>query len=396
MRKKRSCQDVRKPRPLSEAEAQLYGRLETAWPFDHVPFRVEQDGPHFLWGYQELFTRLGVTFPLSDFKRSVLTRCKVVVNQLHLNGWGFLRAFERVCLHFGFHPTARLFLYIYDILFPPSGKGYVSFRAHQGRRLLGSYEESIQEFKWHYFKMLAAPGKRVFWLDDEDSFLEVKMKQNRLDKLRAQLADTSKMGPRFILSVAIPVNIPAVVPSAAAGVSSSTDVAASPKVGLQGTLSSKLKNEKELATAQDPIVVLTAERDSALVYLPLKKELASCRLSLKKEQKRAEVADKDVSVLNTSLSEEQTALDAANASVEFWEAEWKKLGDETLDMSQETLEIVLDQVSHLSPRVDFFVITLDTRWDPKSRRIINRKEASKKDLEMMDDSPHADVVTQEQ
>ncbi|MED6135143.1 hypothetical protein PIB30_043410 [Stylosanthes scabra] len=38
-----------------------------------------------------------------------------------------------------------------------------------------------------------------------DGLLEVKMKQNRLDKFRAQLADTSKMGPRSILPVANPI-----------------------------------------------------------------------------------------------------------------------------------------------------------------------------------------------
>ncbi|MED6217157.1 hypothetical protein PIB30_015055 [Stylosanthes scabra] len=56
------------------------------------------------------------------------------------------------------------------------------------------------------------------------------MKQNRLDKLRAQLADTSKMGPRSILPVSTPVIIPAAVSSAAAGASSSSDAATSLKV----------------------------------------------------------------------------------------------------------------------------------------------------------------------
>ncbi|MED6128110.1 hypothetical protein PIB30_094546 [Stylosanthes scabra] len=43
----------------------------------------------------------------------------------------------------------------------------MSFRAYQGRKLFDSFEESIQEFKWHYFKVLPLPGKRPFWLDDE-------------------------------------------------------------------------------------------------------------------------------------------------------------------------------------------------------------------------------------
>ncbi|MED6216804.1 hypothetical protein PIB30_011396 [Stylosanthes scabra] len=36
--------------------------LEAAGPSDRVPFRADEDGPHFLWVYQELFTRLGSKF----------------------------------------------------------------------------------------------------------------------------------------------------------------------------------------------------------------------------------------------------------------------------------------------------------------------------------------------
>ncbi|MED6158488.1 hypothetical protein PIB30_033221 [Stylosanthes scabra] len=544
MGKKRSCQDVRGPRPLNEVEAQLYGWvdeevltqplvipgdslpelrrnirlmrnvelegdyvLEAAGPSDRVPFRAGQDGPHFLWVYQELFTRLWVSFPLSDFQRAMLTRCRVAVSPLHLNGWGFLQAFERVCLHFGFHPTARNpFPWVY---WNPDVKDFTVFK-------LDPLETAACKF------LLSLPAglpkkKNDFscrWILDHsdvevaqflDSLLEVKMKQNRLDKLKVQLADTSKMGPRSILPVANPVHIPVVVPSAAASASSSTDAAASLKdevsvtervlgedsawehdvhpvklafsdkfdyrkavdggvasssvrralvkmpteqllgesyrfttkalacfqVGLEGTLSSKLKTENELAVAQDQISLLTAERDSALAYLPLKEEvdtlkdqfseregerqsaldrvnqleedikvlntqLASCWLSLEKEQKKVEVAEKDIRALNASLVEKQTALGTANASTEFWEAEWMKLGDETLDMCQETLETVLDQVSHLCLGVDFSAITLDTRWDPKTRRIVNRKKASDEDLEMVDDPRHIDAASQEQ
>ncbi|MED6186596.1 hypothetical protein PIB30_068259 [Stylosanthes scabra] len=43
----------------------------------------------------------------------------------------------------------------------------MSFRAYQGRKLFDSFEESIQEFKWYYFKVLPLPGKRPFWLNNE-------------------------------------------------------------------------------------------------------------------------------------------------------------------------------------------------------------------------------------
>ncbi|MED6136481.1 hypothetical protein PIB30_056531 [Stylosanthes scabra] len=131
MAKKKSCQNVRNPRALSPAERELYGWV--------------------------------------DPKREVLTRCQVAASQLHLNGWGFLRTFERVCLHFGFRPSWRIFLYTYQLHAPPSGNSFLSFRAYQGRRLFDAFEESIQEFKWHYFKVLSLPGTRPFWVDDEGS-----------------------------------------------------------------------------------------------------------------------------------------------------------------------------------------------------------------------------------
>ncbi|MED6132877.1 hypothetical protein PIB30_022956 [Stylosanthes scabra] len=330
-----------------------------------------------------------------------------------------------------------------------------------------------------------------------DGLLEVKMKQNRLDKLRAQLVDTSGMGPHSILPIAIPPNNPSATPSATAGTSSSADATASPKVTQPSSLVTTHSQKKvspgticldtEEGVKEDPSTDLRRKRqkrkqddvdlidrvlgeDSAwahdvhpvdlafpnnfdyrkaidggvasssvrrsLVKIPpeqllgesyrfntkalaclqegerqsaldrvaqleednkvLTAQLASCQLSLEKEQKKVEVAEKDVKALNTSLAERQTALGTANASAEFWEAEWKKLGEETLDMCQETLEIVLDQISHFCHGVDFSMITLDTRWDQKGRRIYNRKETSGEDSEMVEELPHVDAVSQEQ
>ncbi|MED6113333.1 hypothetical protein PIB30_069811 [Stylosanthes scabra] len=202
--KKKSCQNVRNPHVFSPVERELYGWvdaevftqssvlasehlrklrremrltqdlvserdfvLEAAGPSDRLLFRALEDRTHFLWVYVELFTRLGVRLPFFYFQREVLTRCQVTVSQLHLNGWGFLRNFERVCLHFGFRPSWNIFLYTYQLHAPPPGNGFLSFRAYQGRRLFDAFEESIQEFKWHYFKVLPLPGTRPFWVDDE-------------------------------------------------------------------------------------------------------------------------------------------------------------------------------------------------------------------------------------
>ncbi|MED6152425.1 hypothetical protein PIB30_091964 [Stylosanthes scabra] len=265
--------------------------FEATGPSDRVPFREGEEGPHFLWVYQELFTGLRMRLSFSDFQRDVMTRCRVTVSQLHLNGWGFILAFEKVCLHYGFRPTIRLFFYIYDVHFPPGGYGYISFRARQGRKLFDSYEDSIQEFKWHYFKVLAASGKRAFWLDHEnkhfpwvywnpemkdfavynleplemaafkflvslpsglpkknkftcrfildgsdaevgkylDDLLDVKMKRTKLDNLMARMADPS-MHPRAVLPTGSP-SATATSVAAAASVSTAASTSASAAAG---------------------------------------------------------------------------------------------------------------------------------------------------------------------
>ncbi|MED6134492.1 hypothetical protein PIB30_037542, partial [Stylosanthes scabra] len=42
-------------------------------------------------------------------------------------------------------------------------------------------------------------------------------------------------------------------------------------------------------------------------------------------------------------------------------------------MVQETFEILMDQVRHLNPAIDYSMIRLDTCWDPKAKRIYNPK-----------------------
>ncbi|MED6170146.1 hypothetical protein PIB30_028126 [Stylosanthes scabra] len=120
MRKKKSCQNVKVPRPLNAVEQGLYGWveetiftqpsvredslpelrrsmsltedaaaegnfvLETAGPSDRLPFQANEGDPHFLWVYQELFTRLGVRLPFTDFQKEVMTRCRVAWLRLYL------------------------------------------------------------------------------------------------------------------------------------------------------------------------------------------------------------------------------------------------------------------------------------------------------------------------
>ncbi|MED6212426.1 hypothetical protein PIB30_083179 [Stylosanthes scabra] len=98
-------------------------------------------------------------------------------------------------------------------------------------------------------------------------------------------------------------------------------------------------------------------------------QLESCRSALEKEKKEAEGLAK-------SLREKQTALDGAEATTAHWWDEWRSL-------AEETFEILMDQVRHLNPAIDYSMISLDTRWDPKAKRIYNPKAEAQKQSDPM-------------
>ncbi|MED6136559.1 hypothetical protein PIB30_057080 [Stylosanthes scabra] len=597
MAKKKSCQNVRNPRVLSPAKRELYVWvdaevftqssvlasehlpelrremrlaqdlaserdyvLEAAGLSDRLPIRALEDRTHFLWVYVELFTHLSVRLPFSDFQREVLTRCQVAAIQLHPNGWGFLRTFERVCLHLGFRPSWHIFLYTYQLHAPPPGNGFLSFRAYQGRRLFDAFEESIQEFKWHYFKVLPLPGTCPFWVDDEgkpypwvywnsearecrvmaldpletlafdflqslpvglgkssnfrcrwildhsdaevgvflDSLFADMEKQSRFDRLRQKMAEVAGVGPRSVLphvrappttsgasasGQAVPApaaTTPAAsspLPAATKKGGSSKDPAGKPfpvqgeegakedpsadlkKKGRKrkapgssaeeaalGTDSSwvhkvspinrafpdeynfrealdagltnsptreilgplvpeqllgtaqhlacqltaclQVQMEKELASLKDQVDVLTAERDSALAAPLLNAEIKSLTQQLRFSEGERLSALARMSELEEKAKVQAAELESCRAAAAHWREEWKSLAEETGDMVQETFEILMDQVRHLYPAIDFLMISLDTRWDPKAKRIYNPKaEAQEQSEPVVEEHP---------
>ncbi|MED6205923.1 hypothetical protein PIB30_022208 [Stylosanthes scabra] len=147
-------------------------------------------------------------------------------------------------------------------------------------------------------------------------------------------------------------------------------------------------------------LTMMGERNSVLAFLPLKEKVdnlddqlsertAEYRsaldriaqleedngLSLEGEKKRSEAAEKQVGSLAASLKTSQADLSKATEASEYWRAERQQLGTEVTVMCHETLDICLDQVSHLCPGVDFSAITLKSRWYPKGRRIFVPQES---------------------
>ncbi|MED6158730.1 hypothetical protein PIB30_035458 [Stylosanthes scabra] len=185
------------------------------------------------------------------------------------------------------------------------------------------------------------------------------------------------------------------------------------QLGLEAALKTKTKAEEELLSVKDQLSVLKVERDSSLEYLPLKEKTDSLTQQLSHKEvehqsalervtqldedikKRAESAESNAKTLVASLETAQAELAKARDEANYWRTEWRSLGTEAKEMCQE-MEIVLDQVSHLCPGVDFSTITLKTRWDPKGRRIHVPEELLGDDAEVAETLPEAVLEQQEQ
>ncbi|MED6206437.1 hypothetical protein PIB30_026647 [Stylosanthes scabra] len=177
------------------------------------------------------------------------------------------------------------------------------------------------------------------------------------------------------------------------------------QLGLEAALKAKTKTEEELLAVKDQLSILKVERDSALEYLPLKEKAESLaqQLSQKEvehksalERKRAEAAESSVKSLTVSLETAQAELRKSREETDYWCTEWKSLGTKAQEMCQETLEVVLDQVSHLCPGVDFSAITLKTRWDPKGKRIYVPEELRGDGAEVAETLPEVDPEQQQE
>ncbi|MED6122142.1 hypothetical protein PIB30_037023 [Stylosanthes scabra] len=109
------------------------------------------------------------------------------------------------------------------------------------------------------------------------------------------------------------------------------------------------------------------------------------------ERKRAVTTEGQAGALAASLKTCQADLSKATEAFDYWRSEWHTLGSVVTEMCQETLDICLDQVSHLCPGVDFSTITLKSRWDPKGKRIFVPQES-----EVEGELPSAEEIVPEQ
>ncbi|MED6197856.1 hypothetical protein PIB30_060718 [Stylosanthes scabra] len=332
MGKKKSCQELKVPRPLDAAKARLYGWVEEAvltqpsvvesdsllefrhnfplmedsgvegdyvleavGPSDRIPFRAGGEGPHFLCVYQELFTSLRMRLPFSDLQRDVMTRCRVAVSQLHLNGLAKavsclilmrtqFKNSNGITLGFGCFRQACFWLDYENkpfswVYWNPEVKDFTVY--------------NLEPLEMAAFKFLVSlpgglPKRNKFtcrWILDSsdaevgkflDDLLGVKMKRTKLDDLMAKMADPSRMGPRAVL--------PTGSPSATATVAGSTPVESSSQVP-PAPITSETHRTKKQSSKRDRVKVVNLEGEEGLQEDP------AANLNKKWRKKKAKIDD---------------------------------------------------------------------------------------------------------
>jgi len=75
-----------------------------------MPICVDDRGALHLY----LLSHLRLRLPFTFFEKELLTELNVAPCQLHPNAWGFIRAFEILCNHFGHPPSTDVFLYFFE------------------------------------------------------------------------------------------------------------------------------------------------------------------------------------------------------------------------------------------------------------------------------------------
>ncbi|XP_072085862.1 uncharacterized protein [Arachis hypogaea] len=127
--------------------------------------------PDWIWFYKSMFTQVGVRIPFSDFQMALLNRISVCPSQLHPNSWASIRCFEMVCEYLELPASVDVFLFYFNLTNPSkqgkARKGFLSFRAAQGRKIFSLFEDSYHGFKDKYFKVRPVKGRHPFWLSLE-------------------------------------------------------------------------------------------------------------------------------------------------------------------------------------------------------------------------------------
>ncbi|MED6110397.1 hypothetical protein PIB30_042497 [Stylosanthes scabra] len=121
------------------------------------------EGWEYFYMYTTLFIDLEVRFPFSQFEYGVLSQMKCAPTQIHLNAWGFIRAFEVLMDYLGQEPLLEVFFSFFQAKVVRKG-GLVTLNGCQGRTLFMLYKSSYKDFKAMYVKMTSPEEEFPFYV----------------------------------------------------------------------------------------------------------------------------------------------------------------------------------------------------------------------------------------
>ena len=93
------------------------------------------NGVPFTFVYSAIFKRLKLRLPFTFFEKELMMELNVAPCQLHLNAWGFIRAFEILYNYFRLNASVDVYLYFFEAK-NPGDRSWVSLNGVAGRVLL--------------------------------------------------------------------------------------------------------------------------------------------------------------------------------------------------------------------------------------------------------------------
>jgi len=142
-----------------------------------------------------MFKKVKFRFPLTRFKRELLTELDIAPAQLHLNGWAFARAYQIICAHLGHPASVDVFLFLFEAK-NPGDRLWVSLSGIAGRSILSIFQQSYKDWKGKFVRVCCSDqeptlldGFPLYWVnkgkkESKDNFRKARSpeKMGELDK----------------------------------------------------------------------------------------------------------------------------------------------------------------------------------------------------------------------
>jgi hypothetical protein len=124
---------------------------------DELVTAVNTSPPHYFFMYGVVVQSFNLWFPLTSFEISLFRILNIAPIQLHPNSWGFIKAFEIVCLALGVSPSPGVFFSFYYIK-SFSADRLVSLCSQSNRSLFSLYANNFKNYQDSFYRVRGGPS----------------------------------------------------------------------------------------------------------------------------------------------------------------------------------------------------------------------------------------------